>query len=122
MTIIFTILSMSTSSIGTDRIGKEADSMRRSIAEVETASANRYMVQMCKHFAHKIPAEYSEKAGSIKFEAGTCRLVAGDTALMLECEAADEERLDRVQNVVVKHLERFAFRENLVFDWSSAEG
>ena len=42
----------------------------KSSATVPTAHAGRYMVQLCKHFGHKIPAEWNDHEGKITFEMG----------------------------------------------------
>ncbi|WP_233713060.1 DUF2218 domain-containing protein [Amaricoccus solimangrovi] len=92
----------------------------RELAEVRTAHAARYLGQLCKHFAHKIPAvDYAETSGTIPFAAGTARLAAGPEALRIELEAAPAE-MERLRDVVVRHLVRFAFREELAFDWRPA--
>ena len=35
-------------------------------------------------------------------------------------EASDPEALAQLQDVVARHLERFAFREELAIDWTAA--
>jgi hypothetical protein len=42
---------------------------------------------------------------------------AEDDRLILHCEGADEAALDRVQDVLQRHLEGFAFRENPTIEW-----
>ncbi len=55
----------------------------------------------------------------LSFEFGTCRLEADAAALHLQAEAEDAERLARVQQVVVSHLDRFAWKEGqLPVNWS----
>jgi hypothetical protein len=90
----------------------------RSEARVPTEKAGRYMAQLCKHFAHKIPATFDHEAGRIEFAFGVCRLRAGPDSLALEVEGADEPALDRLEEVVASHLERFAFREPLKVAWT----
>lgn len=46
----------------------------RSEARVSTAKADRYLVQLRKHFTHKVPVERSERIGHVAFPPGTCRL------------------------------------------------
>ena len=46
----------------------------RSTAEVRTPKAAGYLAQLCKHFAHKIPASYEGNEGRISFPRGECRL------------------------------------------------
>lgn len=89
----------------------------RSVADVATASASRYLQQLCKHFAHRLPVTFDETAGAIDFPIGTCRLAAGEGALRLTLAAADEAGMAQLQDVVARHLVRFAFREELRIDW-----
>ncbi|WP_102958055.1 DUF2218 domain-containing protein [Mangrovicella endophytica] len=92
----------------------------RSTAVVETAQASRYLQQLCKHFAHKLPVSFDPAAGSIDFPFGSCRLAADDARLTLTLDAPGSEEMDRLQEVVVRHLERFAFREELAVAWQPA--
>jgi hypothetical protein len=95
--------------------------MPQSEAIVATELPKRYLGQLCKHFQHKIPVTLEDDHGSITFEAGICRLNAADSALRMRCEAADAAALDRVQDVVARHLLRFAFREPPEIVWRPVE-
>ena len=92
---------------------------RREIARVPTAHAQRYLGQLCKHFAHKIPVEQSEREGRIVFGAGVCRATSDEAALTLEIEGTPETMAE-LRDVVARHLARFAFREDLAIDWRPA--
>ena len=91
--------------------------MVQSQAQVETRNASRYLVQLCKHFAHKISVEYDTRKGRAEFPFGLCLMEAEDDRLILHCEGADEAALNRVQDVLQRHLEGFAFRENPTIEW-----
>ena len=41
--------------------------MSTSHAEIPTASASRYLQQLCKHFAHKLPVTFDPAEGRIGF-------------------------------------------------------
>lgn len=86
-------------------------------AVVTTPKAEGYAAQLCKHFAHKIPARFEDGAGEIEFGAGTCRLTAKGDRLTLTVEAATLEAVAQLEDVVARHLLRFAFREELAVDW-----
>ena len=86
-------------------------------ARVATSVPRRTMTQLCKHFEHKLPVTYDETKGRIAFSAGLCLLEAGADALILRAEAADAESLRRVEDVVARHLDRFAFREKPEIAW-----
>jgi hypothetical protein len=96
--------------------------MPQSTARVETERASIYLQQLCKHFAHKIPVEFTPEAGRITFTAGTCRLVAASDALTMTAEAADAEALATVENVIERHLVRFAFRAPPTIVWRAEAG
>jgi hypothetical protein len=88
--------------------------MPASHATVPTASASRYLQQLCKHWSHKFAVEFTPQHGTIPFDATrTCTLDACADTLALRLEAADDATLERMQGVVIKHLKRFAFREDL---------
>ncbi len=77
----------------------------------ETGSAARYMAQLCKHFAHRVSVTLNEHDGRIVFDAGSCDLGAEGAGLRLRASAGEEAALLQVQSVVIRHLQRFAFRE-----------
>ena len=88
--------------------------MPASHATVTTASASRYLQQLCKHWSHKFSVEFTPQQGMIPFDATrVCRLEASQDRLSLRLEAADDATLERTQGVVIDHLKRFAFREEL---------
>ncbi|ARQ02530.1 DUF2218 domain-containing protein [Pseudorhodoplanes sinuspersici] len=92
----------------------------RSIAEVVTPVPARYLAQLCKHFQHKLDVAFDSQSGHIVFPLGDCRLTAGDSTLTLSAEADDQEKLAKLQDVVARHLVRFAFREEMQIDWRAA--
>lgn len=91
----------------------------RSVAEVATPQPGRYLTQLCKHFQHKRAVTFDERTGRIVFDAGECRLEAGDGVLKIMAAAPDDARLAQVQDVVARHLLRFAFREEMKVDWQT---
>jgi len=88
--------------------------MPASQARVPTPSASRYLQQVCKHWSHKFAVEFTPDKGHIPFADGrVCKLEATPETLTLRAEAPDQEALERLQRVVVEHVKRFAFREDL---------
>ena len=78
-----------------------------------TASASKYLQQLCKHWSHKFAVEFSPAHGTIPFdETRRCTLDASPEGLALRIDAADDTTLERMQGVVIEHLRRFAFRED----------
>lgn len=86
-------------------------------ARFETAHASRYMQQLCKHFAHKVPVEWNATHGVAVLPHGRCVMDADGAALSLACDAAAPEREPLLVKVVEVHLERFAWKEQVALDW-----
>jgi hypothetical protein len=81
-------------------------------AAIPTAYASRYLQQLCKHWSHKFAVTFTPQHGTIPFdEARVCTLDASPERLALRIEAADDATLQHMQDVVIEHLKRFAFRE-----------
>jgi hypothetical protein len=115
--------------------------MLTAYAQVQTARARRYLVQLCRHaavmgaasghrrhshaggdaLAHhqvQVHAEYSDTGGTVTVApGGRCTLQASPDALMLCIEATDEDNLRRVQEVITGTLERFGRRDRLTVAW-----
>lgn len=86
----------------------------------ETENGRRYMIQLCKHFAHKIEVTYDDSHGECRFGWGVASFDADDKALSVRIDAADEEQLPRAKAVIDDHLARFAFREpGRAIEWSA---
>jgi hypothetical protein len=112
-------------------------------AHIETERASRYLAQLCQHASriknmgglsrHRRPAhvpadaharpdvpthvEWSEIQGTIGFAEGTVTLQAGPGTLILRAEAAGEENLRRIQDIVTADLDRFGKRDHLAVTW-----
>jgi len=95
--------------------------MTTSTAIVSTASASRYLQQLCKHWGHKFTVDFTPEAGRIAFPMGPIVMAAGAEALTVTLEPGPDVDLGKMQQVVAEHLNRFAHREGeLVFDWQDA--
>jgi hypothetical protein len=107
-------------------------------ARIETEHPSRFLVQLCRHaqqvhrLRHSPPehnggdaqpppqvqqAEWSQTRGLIGFGWGRCTMRATPGMLTLRAEAADEEGLRRVQDLVARNIERFGRREHLSVVW-----
>ncbi len=97
-------------------------------ANVPTASASRYLQQLCKHWAHNLAVTFNAEEGRILFPKdarglnfpgdGTVTLRADETGLEVLVRASAPEQLEGLKGAVASHLDRFAFREApLAFDW-----
>jgi hypothetical protein len=97
-------------------------------ARVETEQPSRYLVQLCRHFNQEAEGkphpdvqaqiEWTDTHGVADFGFGRCTMQTDHGALMLRAEAPDDENLERVENLVAEHLERFGSRDDLSVTWS----
>ncbi|MET3587891.1 hypothetical protein ABID21_004023 [Pseudorhizobium tarimense] len=85
---------------------------------IATEHASKYLQQLCKHFAHKRPVTFDERNGQISLMTGECNLRAEDASLLVRVEAEEASQLPQLEDVVVRHLVRFAFREELNVEWT----
>ncbi|MBT2225765.1 DUF2218 domain-containing protein [Nonomuraea sp. NEAU-A123] len=113
-------------------------------AQIETERASRYLVQFCKHAAAmgrggghtprmhlrgmmdrrelQVTAEWSDTEGTVTFAPwGQCTLAAEAGALTLLVEAADEDGLRQIRDIVSRDFERFSRRDPLTVTWHRSE-
>ncbi len=84
-------------------------------AIVAMETPRRYLSQLCKHFEHKVPVTLEEDSGSISFPMGACVLRAEPDRLIMRVSGED---LGRLEDVVARHLLRFAFRSPPEIVWT----
>ena len=105
--------------------------MIESTARVPTDKASRYLQQLCKHWQHNLTVDFTAEAGTVIFPKnargddwpGDAKLTMTAHSDALECRiaASADGQLEALKGAVVRHLERFAFREGaLQFDWRDA--
>lgn len=96
--------------------------MKSLTGRVATPNAGRYLQQLCRHWTHELDVEFDETDGLVRFGEGTARLAAGADVLAISLEAHDDATLEKLRDVVVRHLDRFAFREApLPYRWASTD-
>ncbi len=92
--------------------------MSISEARVATAQGSRYLQQLCKHWSHKFTVDFTAERGTIDFGDGrACALSATGDLLVLRATVPDDADAARFEGVIADHVKRFAFREELAFDW-----
>lgn len=95
--------------------------MQKATARFETEHGRKYLVQLCKHFGHKTEVEYTGDKGRCVLSPGPADMFADDEGITFVVTAQDATGVERLQEIVTKHLARFAFRENLEdLSWSAA--
>lgn len=108
-------------------------------ARIATERPNRYLAQFCKHAAamggsrgrrvrvHPGPlaahddlqlhAEWSGTEGTVSFDPwGRCLLRTESDVLVVRVEGADEQALQRIQDILTCDLDRFS-RHDLTMNW-----
>ena len=88
---------------------------------VTTDNGSRYLQQLCKHWSHKFQVSFDPTHGTVEMPGVTLTLDAEPASLALVLTVADEADLTRMCGVVADHIRRFAFREELVFDWAEQQ-
>jgi hypothetical protein len=112
------------------------------LARIETERPSRYLRQFCKHaaamgdVAHsprmhlhpgmrrdvQVEAHHGEAAGTVTFDPwGRCELAAEAGFLIVRIESADEEGLQRIQDIVTNDFARFSSRDPLTVRWQRDE-
>jgi hypothetical protein len=107
-------------------------------ALVETPHPARYLAQLGRHAgkmsehrprAHGgggtqpqvTEAEWSETAGTVSLSWGRWSMQALPGTLRLRAEAADEESLRRIQELITARLEKIGRRDQLTVRWQATE-
>ncbi len=102
-----------------------------STAMVPTESGSRYLQQLCKHWQHNLQVEFTPERGTVVFprdargaawkEDGLVTMIAHPETLECRIDASEPGQLAGLKDAMVRHLDRFAFREApLSFDWQDA--
>ena len=96
-------------------------------ASVPTASASKYLQQVCKHWQHNLAVEFDATTGTIVFPKdarganwagdGLVTLTAGPETLGCTIAASEPAQRDGLKGALARHIDRFAFRETLVWEW-----
>lgn len=87
-------------------------------ADVATDNPARYAKQLVSHLGRKLEWTTDGPTSTAQIGDGTAQIVVGEGVLTLLAEAPDTENLDRVKDVLGRHLERFGARNELVVSWT----
>lgn len=86
-------------------------------ATVGLDQPGKMLLRLCKHFEHKLKVTYSDTQAQMEFIIGACDAQVNDGALHFVCRSNKKNENDELQNVIERHLVRFAHKEDVSFDW-----
>ena len=112
-------------------------------ARIETERASRFLVQFCKHAAAmgggghsprmhlhgtaarrevQVAAEWSDTSGTVTFTPwGLCTLTADAGVLAVRVDAAAEDGLAQIRDVITRDFARFSQRDPLTLTWQRSD-
>lgn len=82
-----------------------------STATIPTASAQKYIDQLAKHWGHKCEVAQADGVTSVTFPFAAVAMRAFDDHLQVDVSTATHEHLAKSKEVFMAHIDRFAFRE-----------
>ena len=96
----------------------------KTLTHIKTKAAHKYIAQLCKHFAHKVDSTFSidheakTAQGLTKFPMGQAIFTAKNNVLSVHAECESEDACKAMQGVFDAHIVKFAFREELEYEWT----
>lgn len=76
------------------------------------------IARMCKHFSHKVPAQWDEHSARIQFPTGDCEMVSREESIHVLCRAVDAEAMATLQDVITRHIPNLLWRDEQTVTWS----
>ena len=87
--------------------------------KVKTENGGKYMRQLCKHWSHKLQTEVEGDTGKVTFPTAVTQMVADGEGIAISITGDDSSEVERLTDVVARHIDRFAFREApLTYEWA----
>lgn len=87
-------------------------------ADVVTERPERWAKQLVSHLGHKVAHESTERGDELTIGDGLGIVSVQPGIVVLEAYANEPELLARVEDVLGRHLERFAEKDGLKVTWS----
>lgn len=88
------------------------------IANPETPNASSYMRKLCKHWSHKFEVEFDSNQGVIALGLAKVSLIAKENNLEIQITPDEGAAIERLKEVVERHVDRFAHKEGpLDYEW-----
>ncbi len=92
--------------------------MNHSSTHIATPHASKYILKLCRHFAHKVPAQFTEWEGRVRFLQGQCVMRADAEGLDIYLQADAPGQMPGMHFIIDDHLQRFARTEVLAYGWT----
>jgi hypothetical protein len=94
-------------------------------ARVQTEQGPRYLAELCRQLDEKarsnpdlgVRVAWTQTDGTIDFGWGRCALSVDASTLTLRLEAADDDGLRHVRELISRHLEKHAGDDELELTW-----
>lgn len=76
-------------------------------ADIPTTDGARYILKLCRHFAHKVPATFDARRGDVRFVQGQCVMKVHAQSLAIHLQAEHADGIGAMQFIIDDHLRRF---------------
>jgi hypothetical protein len=87
-------------------------------ATITIARPARYAKQLANHLSHKIQSTPKDNGWDLVFSQGSASIVVTESTIEFSTTAATEEDTAFIQDVLVRHLKKFADKEgDLSIQW-----
>lgn len=93
--------------------------MNYASTQISTTEASKYIRKLCRHFAHKVPVQFSEQDGQVQFLQGQCVMQANAQSMSIYMQADAPDGIQAMQFIIDDHLRRFVRFETLSYQWGS---
>ncbi|XBS71433.1 DUF2218 domain-containing protein [Acerihabitans sp. KWT182] len=89
----------------------------KSVADIVTPNADRFLRRLCSHFQHRTPVITDENSGQFRMSMGEVRMEALGGIFRITVTSCKPDKLEEMQEIMVRHLEEAAVREVLEVNW-----
>ena len=88
-------------------------------AFVSTASGDKYVQQLIKHWSHRFETSYADGEGLVPFsDVASASFTSDPEGIRIVLRPSGAEEAETLRGVIESHLDRFAFREApLSYTW-----
>ena len=96
--------------------------MITSLSSVITPNASLYLRKLCKHWSHKFAVTYNETNGEVDFTADQrVSFLVHNEMLSVHIAVQEPGVIEKLEEIIAEHLQRFASKESLTFSWQRDE-